>query len=142
MGASVEAYNGDDVVAAFADIIFEHLGDGDDAIVIEFEGQAASDRVGVGGSVVVSQSQDRRATVRIKVLRTGWENDRMQAKLEMFRQTGRFFPFLLKDTRGRELHSCAKAYIQAQPRSAHGANATDIEWVVRCPIMRSVQGGY
>lgn len=139
---STHVYNADDVILTFGPLSIENLGEGDDAIVVEYESDHASDRVGVGGSVVVSQNQDRRGTITVKVLRTARENGVLQQMKNRFDAEGTMFPVQVSDTRGTELHGGAKAYIMAQPRSAHGSSASDVEWRIRVTEMRSNQGGY
>ncbi len=139
---STKAYNGAQVFATFGNRLIEGLGDGDDAIQVEFVDDTTTVRTGVGGSAVVSINQSISATVRVRLLRTSKSNDYMQRALNLWRATGTFFPFTLKDARGKEVHACAKAAVQKQPSSGHGKAASDIEWMIVCPEMRSNQGGY
>lgn len=139
---STNAYSGAQVFAAFGNNLLQEIGDGDDAIQVEFTDDTTTVRTGVGGSAVVSINQSTAATVRVRLLRTSKSNDFMQRALNLWRSTGTFFPFILKDARGKEVHACAKAAVQKQPSSSHGKNAGDIEWTIVCPEMRSNQGGY
>jgi len=141
MSTRTYVYSADDVVCSFGALMLERLGEGDDVISIEPEGMVAETRVGANGSAVVSVHKNFSAQVTVRLLRGAIENDIMQQELNLFRATGVTRPFLLKDTRGREIHVCDAAYIAAQPSSTHGTNASDIEWTIYCPLLRSYQGG-
>jgi|GEM_PF-6110821 len=136
------AYSGADVALTYGGFLATQLGDGDDAISIEPATEASTTRVGVGGSTVVSIQQDLSATVRVRCLRTSPFNNHMQRLLNLQRQTGVGHPLFIKDPRGREAHSCDQAFVMQQPQSQHGKNASDVEWMLNCPVLRSNQGGY
>lgn len=139
---STQAYNGKQVYANFGPHLVQGVGDGDDAIQVDFDDDTTTVRTGVGGSAVVSINQSISAKVRIRLLRTSKTNDVFQKYLNLWRATGKFHPFILKDARGKEVHACDKAAILKQPSSSHGKAAGDIEWTIVCAEMRSNQGGY
>ena len=136
------AYSGADVILTFGGFLATQLGDGDDAISVEPATEAATMRIGVGGSAVVSMQQDLSGTVRLRCLRTSPMNGHLQRLLNLQRQTGVGHPLLVKDPRGAEVHACEQAFIMQQPQSQHGKNASDVEWMIACPVLRSDQGGY
>lgn len=139
---SAKAYDGKDVLVIFGPILIEGYGEGDDVVQIESNTPVASQRIGVGGAAVVSVMHDESGTVRLRLLRTSPTNDLLQAAMEAFRSTKVFLPLLVKDPRGRELHAAQQAYIAERPSSQHGGNASDVEWVIACPKLKSYQGGY
>lgn len=142
MPAQAANYCGADVIVQFGDLTLENLGEGDDAVTVAPMTDRVASRAGVGGTVVFSTMRDKRATITVKVVRTGWENNRLQRMLEVQDRSGIFHPMLVKDTRGNELHAGAQACIAAQPQSQHGANATDITWTFLVADLDSNQAGY
>ncbi|MGB0890509.1 MAG: phage protein, partial [Solirubrobacterales bacterium] len=130
------------VFVAFGPILIEAFGEGDDVVQVEHNTPVGTTRVGVGGNAVVSVGHDRSGMVRLRLLRTADANDQLQAALVAFRRRKVFLPLLVKDTRGRELHACERAYIAEQPSNSHGQAASDVEWVINCPELSSYQGGY
>ena len=139
---TTNAYSGAEIVAIYAGFLLEQLGDGDDAISIEPATEAVTSRIGLGGSAVVSIQQDLSANVRIRCLRGSPANTVLQRELNLQRSTGVGKPLLLKDPRGKEVHACDQAFVMQQPQSQHGKNASDVEWTIHCPVLRSNQGGY
>jgi len=139
---TTNTYSGADVVVTYGGFLLQQLGDGDDAISVEPASAAVESRIGVGGSAVVSIQQDLSANVRIRCLRSSPANNVMQRLLNLQRNTGVGAPLFIKDPRGAEVHACDTAFVQQQPQSQHGKMASDVEWTIHCPVLRSDQGGY
>lgn len=116
----------------------------DDFITIDQDSDDYEDVVGVDGDVVVSKTNDLRATVTLKLLQTSRANSLLSA----LRLVGLGAPngagmgvFQVRDGNGTLLHFAEKCWIAKPPQIVFGKTAKGREWKLRCGRLIRNDGG-
>lgn len=140
-------YNGDEVTIIFGPALIDSSGgyaDGEFCTVV-MESDDASDVAGTDGEVAVSRSNDRRATITVKLLQTALMNDVLSALRDAFVYVdagiGGVHPIYIQDRNGTSLFTGQHAWIQRGPDVSYDREATSREWVIRCSNLVAHHGG-
>jgi len=120
------------VAVVFGIFQIQGFAEGDDVVLIEPEANDFEDIVGADGTVMRSQTNDRRVTVTIKLLPTSISNKELMGIYNADRTsfTGAF-PMLIQDKHLNESYAITEAWIQKMPNIGKGQTATSYDWVFR-----------
>lgn len=137
----LKTYNLKEVAIVCGGNLGQGFSDGD-AVTVEYDDNIYNTSVGADGEVTRSKSNNRVATITIRLQKTSDFND----VLNNFYQSDRLsdsgvFPFMLKDNKGRELHAAEKCWIEKEPSIAFGKEAGDREWTLKTNELVSTFGG-
>lgn len=104
-----------------------------DAVSVEFESDITSDEAGSDGEVTRSVLNDRRATITFNLKSTSSFNSFLRAKANLTRTAGDGdkFSFFLEDPASGEIVESRQTWVQTDPGSSVGREATDREWTCR-----------
>ena len=111
------------------------LADGDDAFSVEPSADVGSGIIGAQGDGIFSQSSDRSAMIRIKLLQNSPTHKLLHQILKRQERSVGSFPVAYRDKSNREGGS-GPAYISQKPTEGKGQNATTREWTLWCPDWR------
>lgn len=107
--------------------------DGDDVIKIARRTDSASDKVGAGGSMMVSISSDKSGEFTFKLQQTSKSNKYLAGLLALQEGGAKTFvpvTCLFQDTYRQDLATGTVGYIKKAADMQRGTQATDQEWVV------------
>jgi hypothetical protein len=131
------------VTIAFAGVQIVGFADGE-FITIEQNANDFESVAGTDGRVATSRTNDRRATITIKLLQTSPSND----DLSTIRNAGINGPngrhvgaFTVRDRSGRAVYRAAEAWIQKPPSVSFDRTVTTREWTLECASLNRVDGG-
>jgi hypothetical protein len=127
-------FDGKSVIFSWGPIIAVGLIEADNAIEIEPEADLYDDEAGTDGEVARYKSNDRRATITLRLMKTSPTNDLLQIQANLDRNTPNglaIYPIIVKDMNGTEFHMAPKAWIKRYPKAANGMKAGPREWVFR-----------
>lgn len=111
---------------------------------IEPESDDFEDVVGTDGEVTRSKSNDRRATIMIKLMQTSSTNDLLSTLNNLDKNTpagAGVGALLIRDRQGRAVFLAEKTWIAAQPKVSLDRTATAREWKLRCAELVPFHGG-
>ena len=127
-------YNSREVLVSFGGV--EMTGFGEDTMVSwEYDTEFTTDKVGVGGVVTASKTNDRRATVTFTLMETSPSNAILATFAKArFLGTGAIGNTTLhiSNTLTGEEITAAEAWILNEPSGEFGSEASEREWEVRC----------
>lgn len=127
MPISTTSYNSRDYTCIVGTDAIEGFAEGT-GISVTWESDLTSDQAGMNGDVVVSDLNDRRATVTITLLATSASNASLNARA----QFGIKGPFELRNVRTGELAVFSEwCWVQAMPQIDIAAEASPRAWVIR-----------
>lgn len=142
-GPTAKFYDPDQVVVYFAGGLIQGFADGE-FIAVEMMSDGFGDVVGTDGEVARSKSNDRRATVTIKLLQTSDSN----LFLSGIHTTDLNAPagagvgsLLIQDLQGTTLLNAVSAWIVKFPDQSFDRTAKSREWQIRCAALTPVVGG-
>jgi len=143
---TTKVYNGDEVFILYGAIPIISGRADDEFCTIEQESDDAVDVVGTDGEVAVSRTNDKRATITVKLLQTSKENDLLSAVRNLFVSApggvGGFWPIVVADLRnGRSLYMGANSWINKPPSVSFGRSATMRDWSFRVGHLTRHDGG-
>lgn len=116
----------------------------DTKIEIVPEANAFEDVVGVDGKVTRSKTNDRRATVTLRLMQSSPMNAVLSAlhEIDLSADNGAGVgAFMVKDLGGTSLHVASASWIQKSPDVKYGVKATEREWKIRVADLRNFVGG-
>lgn len=115
--------------------------EGDDVIKVARSVDSASDKVGSGGSMMVSVSGNRSGTFTIKLQKTSPSNAYLMAKVYAM-ESLILVPVAVKiqDTFRQDMAAGAQCYIKRMSDQVWGENAGDQEWVIRVANLIQIFG--
>lgn len=116
----------------------------DTKIEIQPETDAFVDVVGVDGKVTRSKTNDRRATVTLRLMQSSPLNAVLSALHELDQDADNgagVGAFLVKDNGGTSLHAGSACWIMKSPDVKYGVKATEREWKIRVADLRNFVGG-
>jgi len=102
--------------------------DGDDAISFVYDSDLVADTVGVTGEGAFSESNDRRGTLKLKLLATSMFND----VLSGLANGNIEFAAAMVDARGTSVGAGAACRVQKLPDQNVGSAVGVREWNIRC----------
>lgn len=104
-------------------------------VSVEMQSDDTSDKVGADGEVGVAQTNDKRATIKIKLLQGSQGNDALTALRNLGMVEGgeiAIGTFSCTDlSSGVELAHAAKAWIQKPPTVSRAREIVEYEWTLR-----------
>lgn len=114
----------------------------DSKVTIEYDADAWSKQVGVDGETTRSKSNNRCASVTVKLMQSSADNAALTALYEADMATNAgALPLLIKDSSGTSIHTAESAWIRKLPTTEYAMNAGTREWVLDTGPMVSVIGG-
>lgn len=136
-------YDSNRVQVSFAAVPVQGYADGE-FLSITREADAFTSVVGTDGEVSRSKSNDRRATIEIKLMSTSPTNDLFSAILsgDINANGGAGVgAFLVVDLSGASLYSAGNAWITKGPDVTYGREATERTWVLQVDKLFEFTGG-
>jgi hypothetical protein len=135
-------YDPNEVDIIFGGFPLSGFADGE-FVTIEEDSNAFNDVVGTDGQVTRSKSNDRRATVTVKLMQSSPSN----GVLSSLHQTDKNSPngagiatLEIKDKSGTSLHRAREAWIQKSPDVSYDREPTSREWPIRCASLQNFVG--
>lgn len=111
-------------------------------VTVEYDSDAFTDEVGVGGEVVRVRSADQRATVKVTLMRASPSNDELSALAQLDRLTGQGLGAVqVKDATGTSVHHAEVGWVKKIPSAPYATEAESVEWEIRCAKLESTVGG-
>lgn len=139
--AEVKSYDFKQVSVIFGGRIITGFAEGD-AITVAHDEDDFTLKVGADGEATRSKSNNRAATITLRLMQTSDSNDVLSGMRSADQLTGNGKgPLLIKDNSGRSLHAADSAWVQKAPDAGYGAEAGEREWVLRTGEMISNYGG-
>jgi hypothetical protein len=140
----MKIYDADQISIMIAGIpITSGFADGE-FITIEPEAEDFTDVVGTDGEVTRSKTNDRRATLTLKLMQTSEANALLSALNETDKNTpggAGVGALLIRDRQGLSLYQAAECWIQKGPNITFDREATAREWIIRCAKLVPFTGG-
>jgi len=136
-------YDPDQVAVSFAGATIQGYADGE-YITVEQVSDAFGDVVGTDGEVARSKSNDRRATVTIKLLQTSESNSILSGlhNLDLNAPNGAGVgSFSMVDLQGKTLVQAEQSWIVKFPDNSMDRTAKSREWEFRLAKVTRVEGG-
>jgi hypothetical protein len=143
MAFGAKFYDPDQVVIYFAGVLVQGFADGE-FITTEQLADAFTDVVGSDGEVARSKSNDRRATVTIKLLQSSASNALLSAvhKSDLNTPNGAGVgTFLMQDLQGGTIVKSDQAWIVKYPDGSMDRSAKSREWQIRLATVDRAEGG-
>ncbi len=142
---TIKTWMPDEIAISLGPVILNSGFAEDEFIRIEQETDDTEDVVGVDGEVVVSRTNDRRATLTVILMHTSDGNDGLTTLLGLTRtapgMAGAIQPLLIKDLNGRAVYTAQNAWVAAGPPVSYARKATPREWKIRIANLVRVDGG-
>ncbi len=107
--------------------------DGDDVMSVSRRVDSASDKVGVGGEMMVSVATDKSGTIKFKLQQVSPSNKFLNALIDgQEGGSGTFVPIQVRfqDTYRQDLAQGTSGYIMKQPDMVRGEKAVNQEWTI------------
>lgn len=136
-------YDANQVQVSFSGVPCDGFADGD-FLTITKEADAFTSVVGSDGNVARSKSNDRRATVEIRLLQTSLTNDLLSAihKADLEANGGAGIgAFLVADLNGTSLYAAGNAWIKRSPDVTYGREAQERVWTLEVDVLQDFTGG-
>lgn len=144
MSNDTKVYDADQVTVLVAGVpITSGYADGE-FCTVEQETEDFMDVVGTDGEVTRSKTNDRRATITIKLMQSSDGNALLSAlnNLDKFGTGGAGIgPLLIKDRQGTSVYSSAKCWISKPPSVTFDRDAKERTWTIRCSNLIRFDGG-
>lgn len=139
MSQDLQTHDASETTLSVAGILLESGYDDGEYVSIEPQTEDFTDKIGTDGSVVRSRTNDRRATIKIKLLATSDGN----AKLSQLRKLAIDTPngadvgaFQLRDRlTGVTLAYAAQCWVQKPPTLSRAREVASYEWTLRVAKM-------
>lgn len=134
MAFELKSYSPEDVLMVFAGVpISNGLAEGS-FVEIEPNANMFEDAVGADGEVARVKSNDRRATVRFRLMNTSSDNAKLSTIANLDKKTGGGIGPLMISVKGTNIvYLAAKAWIMREPTVAFSNNSIEtMEWEIRC----------
>lgn len=140
----MKTYDSDKVTVSINGIpITEPVSEGN-FVEVAYDTPQFTDVVSLDGTVTRSKTNDKRATVTIRVMQSSNMNDLLSALLEVDQLApggAGVGTLLITDTAGTTLLSASEAWISEYPQINFGREGQERAWVVRCAKLGSFIGG-
>jgi len=122
---------------------FELSGFADGSFVsVEKNEDAWSQKVGTDGEGTRTKSNNRSATITIRLMQSSDSNTILDSfrKLDEFGDAG-IFPLTIKDGSGNTIQAAETAWIKKEPSVEYDREATEREWMIETDNLQSSHGG-
>lgn len=109
-------------------------------ITIDYDSDAYTDEVGVGGEVVRIRSADERATIKFSLMAASPSNDALSALAALDRLTGQGVGAVQIKDNGPGATSVASGqagWVKKVPSKPYSTEATQIDWEVRVANLKT-----
>lgn len=133
----MSTYNPRDVKVIINGIPASGYAKGDDVISIEYDEDFVGSESGVTGEAAFLEMNDRRATVKLKLMQTAAFNDALSAIVNL----GTEFAMTVVDSGGRTIQAAAACRILRIPNVVYGGAIGTREWTIKALEMVSFVGG-
>lgn len=113
-------------------------------IEIEQDSNDFNDVVGTDGEVTRSKSNDRRATIRVRLMQSASANNALSALNALDKKAGNgagVGPSMIRDKQGTTLFAASKSWIAKPPAVTFDRTATERVWEIRCADLERLDGG-
>lgn len=137
-------YDPDQIVIMAAGVRIQGFADGE-FVTVEQLSDAFNDEVGTDGEVTRSKSNDRRATVTLKLAQTSISNDVLAAvhRADLNAPNGAgVFPFSMVDLLGTTIIEGSKAWVVRAPNASFDRTPKAREWAIRIATVDRFDGGH
>jgi len=138
----VAAYSFEDIITIVSGKVLSGFGQGDDVVMIEKAEDAGTGQVGADGNACFSRSADNSYNITLKMLATSADNIFLQTLYATQIAAGTFFPILIKDAGGLDIHQGTKVAIKKPPSNAYGRASGVYEWQLWCGAFNAFIGGH
>lgn len=136
-----KTYLPDEVSVITAGSIITGLADGD-SISIERNEDTFTLAVGSQGDTTRTRNANKSGRITLTLQQTSESNEVLQNLLIADEANGNgFFPILIRDNSGKDLHVAEEAWIVRQPSAAYGKESGTREWIIETGSLRSFIGG-
>lgn len=127
---TVSSYSAINLIVTFAGVAFTGFADGDDVVTVDRNNASMTQRVGIQGDAVYSQTADKSGKITIKLLQNSETNSLLTAKIQAS-EAGAIVsaPLIVTETGSDAKVTAMKCVIEGQPTFTRGANANTVEWV-------------
>lgn len=126
-------YSFSDTIVIINGVEITGWADGDDVIQIKRRADAATDKVGAGGSMMVSISADKSGEATFKLQQTSPSNKYLTALAEAQQSSGELFvptELLFQDSYRNDMAFGTHGYIKKQSDISRGTAAGTQEWTI------------
>lgn len=140
---TMKVYDADQISISVAGIPLSGFADGE-FVTLSYESDLFSDVSGTDGEVTRSKTNDRRATLTVKLMQTSDSNDFLSA---LFNADDRAAngagvgAFMLRDRSGRAVYSASECWVSKPPDVSFDREATEREWTFRIAKLEYFTGG-
>lgn len=113
-------------------------------VTIKYDSNAFNDVVGTDGEVSRSRSNDRRATVEVKLMQTSDSNDLLAALAVTDRTLSNgagIGALMIRDQQGRAVYTASECWIMKEPDISVDRTPTERVWQIRVANLISFTGG-
>jgi hypothetical protein len=136
-------YDSNQVQISFAGVPVEGYADGD-FLTITKTSDGFTSVVGTDGVVSRSKTNDRRATVEIRLMQTSRTNELLAAihKADLETNGGAGIgAFLCADLNGTSLYAAGNCWIKKAPDVTYGREAQERVWTLEVDVLQDFTGG-
>lgn len=143
MAFELKNYAPEDVLIVFAGVPISNGLAADSFVEIEPAANMFEDAVGADGEVTRMKTNDRRATVKFKLMASSSDNAKLSTIAALDKKTGGGIGPLMITVKGTNIvYLAAKAWISREPNVSFGSTMGDLEWEIRCASLDlRVDGG-
>lgn len=140
---TLRSYNSNNISISFAGIDFSEFADGN-FLEIAYDSDQFTSVVGTDGTVSRSKTNDKRATITIRLMQTSPTNDVLSAlaNVDLLTDGGSGVgAFLVTDSQGTTLLSSANCWISKFADINYGREAQERAWTFQCDDLQAFIGG-
>lgn len=127
---TTSTYSAVNIIVSFAGVTMEGFADGDDVITVERNNPSMTQKVGMQGDTVYSQTADKTGKITVKLLQNSSTNTLLTAKIQAS-EAGAIFsaPLIITEAESDAKVTAMKAVLEGQPTFSRGMNTNTVEWV-------------
>ena len=137
-------YDANQVAVSFFGIPIDSGYDEDEFLTIVQNEDDFSEIVGADGSAIICATNNRTATIQLKLLQSSSGNDKLSAirLIQISQQNGTGMgPFLVKDMLGTSIFTALHTYIKKPPDVAYARAGKARVWTMGCTDLIRFTGG-
>lgn len=116
----------------------------DEFLTIDYDNDAFTDMVGADGEVTRSKTNDKRATITLKLMSSSAGNAALSSLHNLDRNTPNgagVGALSIVDLGGLSLFAATECWIAKAPAASYGKGPTVREWKIRCASLEAFHGG-
>lgn len=138
----VTSYSAQNVTVTFLGKVISGFSDGDDVVMVERNKPTMTQRVGVQGDAVITQTSDKSGVITLKLLQGCEENTFLSSKIQASEAGGITSGELIITETGNDAKVTArKCVIEGMPKFQRGEGQTPVEWRFLSADIDMSQGG-